>query len=857
MKSPMSSKLPVDDILPRLLSALEVSPCAVLQAAPGTGKTTRVPPALLRATWRKPSDEILVLEPRRLAAKLSARRVAQERGEAVGQTIGYQFRFENVSSAATRVRFLTEGMLMRRLIGDRELKGVAAVVLDEFHERHLHSDVALSYLRWLQRGARPDLRLVVMSATLDTQSLSVFLGDQRGPAPILNVEGRQFEVTLEHLPQAPTKHLDLTVRDAVSGCLAKTKGDFLVFLPGMAEIRRSAQALESLARDKGLMVTPLHGELSREEQDLALKPGQDRRKVILSTNIAETSLTIEGVTVVIDSGLHRVASHSWWSGVPSLRTRPISRASAIQRAGRAGRMAPGHCLRLYTRGDFDGRAPFDTPEIQRADLTQTLLELKSLGISDLLSFGWFESPAAQAVDASRGLLFRLGALDSATADGALTSLGRRLATLPAHPRVGRMLIEAEAAGVLEEAATLAAYLMESKLEGLDALSVLRQGRMEESVWRVRTHLLAAFGRRESPSENPRVEAHSHVSPAARLEKSKRLAFCLLCGFPDRIARMRVGQDPTAKELELVLSAGGSARVVNTGEFGKLETFIVLGIQERQGTGQVRAATQVQTLCAIDPDWLLDLNPSPLSEVDELTWDKTRERVMGVSRLMIDQCVLSETALSGEVPGTLQAQAARLLLKEGLGIDPGRMRELNYQDLARALAPIVDGEAVEFLWGRLALVSKHLPEAGLADFSEAHAAVDCVLRILGAKTSLRELRETDWISEIILASGLLPSFSLDELVPTHVTLSAGRRVKVHYTLGQPPWIESRMQDFFGMKRGPSILRGRLPLTLHLLAPNQRAVQVTTDLAGFWERAYPELRGQLSRCYPRHSWPEKPQ
>jgi ATP-dependent helicase HrpB len=860
MSRPTLTKLPIDEILPAVLASLEKHPSLVLQAAPGTGKTTRVPPALLKAPYLDPKKEILVLEPRRLAAKMSARRVAYELGEGVGQTVGYQFRFENMTGPRTRLRYLTEGMLMRRLIGDPELRTVAAVILDEFHERHLHSDVSLAYLKWLQGGKRPDLRLVAMSATLDTGSLSTYLTTSAGPAPVIQATAKQYNVAIEYLPGAPAKHLDQTVKDAVLSMLPKSQGDLLVFLPGMGEIRRAATALEPAAQSHRLIVAPLHGELSREEQDAALRPLETKpglknpsRKVILATNVAETSLTIEGVGVVIDSGLHRMASHSWWSGVPALRTRPTSRASAIQRAGRAGRLGPGHCLRLYTRGDFDGRPMFDAPEIQRADLTQTVLELGALGITDVESFPWFERPQAQALEASRGLLHRLGAITEPGPRGELTAVGRRMAQLPAHPRLSRVLIEAERSGVLEDAATLAAYIMESRLDGLDALQFLQRARMEESVWRVRSHLLSAFEHKVNPASSRGITAPA----ASSLKREDRLRFAILCGFPDRVARKRPGQDPNGTHFELLLSAGGSVRIENSSQISGAEAFVILDLQERQHMGQQRSMTQVQSLCDIQPEWLFDLEPTALQEAEEPLWDEARKRVLLSSRLVYDQIVLSESRADLSEGSPRLRDAAALMLKQAFGIDAAKLAATTAHDLTRALAAAIEPEVLESLLTRVSLAAKYFPETSLPDLlADPFAFGPALLKIVEGKSSLSELHEIDWESAVLSAYGELTPHQLGELAPSSVQLAAGRRVKVQYAFNQPPWIESRLQDFFGMKKGPLILRGRLPLTLHLLAPNQRAVQVTTDLEGFWQRAYPELRHQLSRRYPRHSWPENP-
>lgn len=837
--------LPIDSLLPQILASLTDHPSLVLQAAPGTGKTTRVPPALLKAPYLDPRREILVLEPRRLAAKMSARRVAQEMNEAVGQTVGYQFRFENMTSARTRIRFLTEGMLMRKLIGDPELGGVSAVILDEFHERHLHSDVSLSFLRKLQREGRPDLRLIVMSATLDTDNLARFLGELGRPAPLIRADARQFEVATEYLPSAPAKHLDQTVKDGILAMLPKSKGDILVFLPGMGEIRRAAQALEGTASAHRLLIAPLHGELSREEQDAALLPGA-QRKVILATNVAETSLTIPGVDVVIDSGLHRQASHSHWSGVPALKTRSISRASAIQRTGRAGRLGPGHCLRLYTRGDFEGRPMFDAPELHRADLTQTVLELGALGVRDALAFEWFERPPIQALDAAQRLLRRLGAMGH---ESGISPLGRRIAQLPTHPRLGRMLVEADRLGTLEDAATLAACIMEGRLSdtsGLDALQTLGQIRMEGSVWRVRSHLLSAFVAREKVNAKPASQ--------------ESLRFSILTGFPDRVARKRAGQDPTAPRHELLFSAGGSATIDNCAATTGSDTFVVLEVQDRQHSGQSRAQTQVQSICAIQEEWLLDLVASEglgLREIEEAVWDDARKRILVSSKLAYDHLTLSESRTDLKPGSAAEAEASNLMLKHAFGVDAAKAPLMTAHELALALAPSVEPEKIETLLSRISIAAKHFPEHGLPDFiAEPFAFGPRLLKLLAGKSRLAELTELDWETEVLAACGSILPHLLEELAPASVALPSGRKARIQYSLSQAPWVESRLQDFLGMKKGPAILRGRVPLTIHLLAPNGRALQVTTDLEGFWQRVYPELRTQLSRRYPRHYWPEKP-
>ena len=753
---------------------------------------------------------------------------------------------------------------MRRLISDPHLESISAVILDEFHERHLHSDVSLAFLKHLQSTTRPDLRVVVMSATLDATSIAAYLGPKPdAPAPVIQADARQFEVSVEYLPHPPVKYLDATVKEALASVLPRFPGDVLIFLPGMGEIRRAAQAIETLASSYRLVICPLHGELSREEQDRAIQPlsaqelEKGLRKIILSTNVAETSLTIEGIRVVLDSGLHRMASHSWWSGVPALKTRPTSRASAIQRAGRAGRLGPGHCLRLYTRGDFEGRPMFDSPEIARADLAQTLLELKSLKVADLDVFPWYEKPQAQSLDASRELVFRLGALTTSDARSELTPLGQRMVKLPAHPRLARMLIEAERLGVLEDAASLASYIMESRIEGPDALIFLEKARMEESVWRVRSHLLAAFERKGSQA----VSRDSGPASPGLKSKEHRLRFAILCGYPDRVAHKRPGQDPRASHVELLLSSGGSARIENTSAVADHDSFVILDLQERQHLGQSRSSTQVQALSLIEADWLLDLDPSGVQEVEEPIWDEARKRIVVSSRLTYGLLTLSESRADLKLDSPARAAAARILAKEALGLDLVRLSQLSapeiLHELTLKLAPITEADTIGPILARITLIARHFPESGLPDLNhDAASALRIASQIFDGKSSLSELKEIDWTTEILAACGDFDAHQLEELAPSFVQLPAGRKARIQYDLHQSPWLESRLQDFFGMKKGPSILKGRLPLTLHLLAPNKRALQVTTDLEGFWLRAYPELRHALSRRYPRHQWPEKP-
>ncbi len=434
--------LPVDDVLPGVIEALRRRPVLVLAAPPGSGKTTRVPPAILDAGLCG-QGEVIVVQPRRLAARMAARRVAAERGEAPGGTVGWKVRFEEVGGSSTRLWYVTEGVLVRRLLADPTLAGVGAVVLDEFHERSLDADLALALLRRLRAGPRPDLLLVIMSATLDAEGLAATLD-----ATAVRAEGRRFDVAVEYAARPDARPLEARVAESVERLVAANHGDILVFLPGAAEIRRAREACADLARRSGRLVLPLHGDLPPEEQDRAVLPG-DRPKVILATNVAETSITVEGVTAVVDSGLARRLVHSPWSGMPSLRVQPVSKASAEQRAGRAGRVRPGCCVRLFTRSEYDGRPDADAPEIARADLADAVLLLHAAGIEPATGVPWLDPPPRAALEAAEGLLQRLGLAGS---DGRVTDLGVQVARLPAHPRLGRLVAEAAARGRLPEGA---------------------------------------------------------------------------------------------------------------------------------------------------------------------------------------------------------------------------------------------------------------------------------------------------------------------------------------------------------------------------------------------------------------------
>ncbi len=738
-------RLPIDELLPRIVA--EAAPNIVIEAAPGAGKTTRVPPALLS------KGDVLVLEPRRLAARMAAKRVAQEMGEKLGETVGFQVRFEDVSGPKTRLKFLTEGVLTRRLLSDPQLKGVATVILDEFHERHLESDLALALLRRLQKTTRPDLRIVVMSATLDAAPIARYLDN----CPVFTQEVRQHPLTIEYTPTS-AQPLETQVANAVEKLLGV--GDILVFLPGAAEIRRASRALEPLARRANLLVVPLHGDLSPAEQDLAVSPA-DRPKIILSTNVAESSVTIEGVRAVVDSGLARIASDSPWTGLPSVEVKRISQASSKQRAGRAGRLGPGHAIRLFTEQEFHHRPATDTPEILRRELSQLVLHLRAMNTHRL---EWLDPHPQAAWDAASTLLDKL----------AITT---EMASLPLAPRLAKLVIEAKHRGVPEKGCAVAAVLSAGERGSSDLLALI-EGNWTPQTQRVYDQLRRQIGGRDRAGD-------------AELLQS------VMAAFPDRIARHR-------RDGELLLSGGGSAKFPNC----RWEFLVAVDIEERREHG----VPLVRLAAPIEPEWLLDRT----TERNRFEWNRSAERVEQVSALVYDQLVIEETrapAAPCEEAGELLAQKA---LEAGLG-------------------KFFDPDALDQLTSRAAL-------AGITLDAEQALRDACATSI-----SFAELRDANLLE-------VLRPPRLDHAAPGQIKLPGGRQVKVHYEPGKPPWIESRLQDFFGMQETPKI--NGAPVVVHLLAPNHRPVQLTTDIKGFWERLYPQVRKELMRRYPRHKWPENP-
>ncbi|MGF1634818.1 MAG: ATP-dependent helicase HrpB [Phycisphaerae bacterium] len=838
--------LPIDGHLPQVLAALQAHGAAVLVAEPGAGKTTRVPPAVWHSGMLPPGhDAVVVLQPRRVAARASATRIAQEQHVTLGQEVGYHVRFDRRLSSDTKVRVLTEGVLNRQILGDPELAGVGCVILDEFHERSIHADMAVALLKEVRQALRPDLKLLVMSATLDAGPVAAFLGD----CPVLNVPGRTYPVTVTYAGSRPQDDLADRIARELSARLPETPGHVLVFLPGVGEINRTLAACTPLANREDLFLLPLHGSLPLEEQVRALEPSR-RQKVICATNIAETSLTIEGVTLVIDSGLARVAAYDAGRGVDRLGLESISRASAEQRAGRAGRTAPGHCVRLWSQMEHAKLKPFDEPEIRRVDLAPILLDLANWG-QQPDRFAWFEPPAEVALLRAADLLQDLGA----TRDGCITPLGKTLSRWPIHPRLGRLLLAAGEAGLHEAGAQLAAMLEERDLLPAEAAGTTLTD--SDLLWRL--DLLQKQDRRLDPgvvqrvrriAEQLRPAGSSQGRPAASGGRSRTpageeaaLLRATLLAYPDRVCRRRESDPDAALMVGGVGVRLGRASGVRRGE-------LFVAVETRDDPDRPGREAVVNLASRIEEPWLAELFPGSVKRVVTAEYDSARGRVVGVGRLMYRDLPLRESTDAAVPP----AEAADALKR---------------QFLPEAEALLAGEPALCALLSRLQAVDALLPvhlrpaEAVPAADAPAVVAAACDAAARANQPTGQEVRRR--LNDAALADLYASPWYrlLEEHAPTEVQVPTGSRIKLDWTPADAtatpprgPVLAVRLQELFGLAKTPAVCGGVLRVTLHLLGPNHRPVQVTDDLPGFWQRTYPQVRKDLRARYPKHSWPEDP-
>jgi len=794
--------LPVTEALPALLEALERRPNAVLVAPPGAGKTTIVPLALMDAAWRQ-DGRILVLEPRRLAARAAAIRMASLINEPVGQTVGYRTRLDSAVSAATRIEVVTEGLLVRRLHGDPTLEGVAAVLLDEVHERALEADLALALCLDLQRVLRPELRLLAMSATLDGARLSALLD-----GPVIESAGRMFPVDVRHAVRDVTDVRDLAdaMARAVRSALLEHEGDILAFLPGMGEIRRTETALVGC----GALVLPLHGDLPPGQQDLALRPAEGRR-VVLATSIAETSLTVPGVRIVIDGGWRRSPRLDPSTGLTRLATLRVSRAAADQRAGRAGREAPGVAIRLWTTALHRGLPPYDRPAILEAELSGLLLDCAAWGTPPA-DLPFPDPPPAGALAAARALLIGLGAIDAA---GRITRQGHRMAGLGAHPRLAAMMLAADGPNQAALAADLAALLEErDPLRGRDAPADLQ----------LRLDALAGGGGDMDRGAISRIRQQS-AAYRRRLGINTTAAghpgTLLAAAFPDRIAQRR--SEPGSFRL----SGGGGAKLPRTDSLADAPLLVVASLD-------LKASARIRLAAPIDPAALPPCVEAQVTETVESGFDAASGSVLSRRRRRLGALVLEDRTVAADPAATATA------LAEAVG---RRLDTLPWTDAARQLQARA---------ARLRALDPDVPD--LSDAGLAASVANWLAPYLMGLSRLAEVAGLDLHAILRGALGWQHAARLDRELPTHLALPGGRAA-VDYM--QPvPLASARAQAFYGLAATPSLAGGRVPLQLALLSPAGRPIAITVDLAGFWRGAWADARKDMRGRYPRHDWPEHP-
>jgi ATP-dependent helicase HrpB len=833
----MPDPLPIDAVLPELVAALRRTNAAVLRAPTGAGKTTRVPPALLAAGIAG-DKQILMLEPRRLAARAAARRMAAEDGTPPGERFGHHVRFDRLAGPRCPALAVTPGVLLRYLHDDPYLESAGVVVFDEFHERGLESDLALGMVKLIQQTVRPDLRVVVMSATIEVEPVAGYFGG----CPVVASEGRLHPVEIAYEPRDGRQPWQVDAARAVGRLLRRTDGDVLVFLPGMGEIRQVARELEPLAQQLDLLVLPLHGDLPAEQQDAALLP-QSKRKVVLSTNVAETSVTVEGVTGVVDLGTARMLVFDPAVGLDRLELLPISRASADQRAGRAGRTRPGVCVRLWGESAHLGRPEKTEPEIRRVDLAGAVLQLLTLGELDVEHFPWLDPPPAATVAQARTLLRRLGAID----DAGVTDLGRTLARLPAHPRLARLLVEGHRLSCPGRAALAAALLAErspfqrplgrnrapgklhvTSSDVLDVVEVLEAFDRGERVGEELNRTAARFvlRARDQLERSVRQELDPPKPTPGQgwvLESDEGLLRALFAAFPDRLARRR---NPGGARGVMV--GGRGVKLAPTSGVTASELFLCIDVDAGQAESVVRQAS------AVERDWL---PPDKITTTVEVAFDPATERVTARKRTRFEDLTLDD------VPAALPDDE-----------EVTRVVATAAAEQWDRIKPADDSPAGRYLV-RIRCLREWIPELTLPAFDESDLRELLTWLAPGAK-SFADLRYADWLGGIQGRLTHQQRQAVEREAPERIAVPSGCHLALHYEVGRPPVLAVRIQELFGLADTPRVAGGRVKVLLHLLAPNHRPQQVTDDLASFWANTYPQVRKDLRGRYPKHAWPEDP-
>ena len=864
MPSPRS--LPIYELESAVVASLRAQGRLIVQAPTGSGKSTQIPQMLWQHGLLGAKGEVVVLQPRRLAARLLAKRVAEEAGTRLGDGVGYQIRLESRVSEQTRIRFVTEGILLRQMSFDATLRGVSALVFDEFHERHLYGDISLARAVQIQQSTRPDLKIIVMSATLDAGALKTYLA----PCEVLVSQGRSYPVRIEYLPKTVNFEAEPVWDVAARECervAGISGGDLLVFMPGAYEISRTVQAIQGLRELRDFVTFPLHGELPPEQQDRAVAR-YDTRKIIVSTNVAETSLTIDGVTTVIDCGLARVARFDPHRGINTLLIEKISAASADQRAGRAGRTAPGVCVRLWTEREHAQRAPQELPEVKRLDLSEVVLTLKASGIDDVFSFPWLERPEQRALERAEMLLADLGAIGRVgapatgeAADGPargaslhITEMGRRMLRFPVHPRYARMLLAAQERKCVRPVALMAAitqgrsFLLRGADKRTEELREETFGEEHESdffllmrVWRYadqanynmdacrRLGIHAQGARQVGPlfAQFLDIAEKEGLDIAESRVDGTAVRKCVLAGFSDQLARRL---DAGTLRCELVHQRRGVLAREST--IQKSPLLVAAEISEIEGRGgEVNVLLTMAT--AIEEPWLKEIFPDDYREMRAVVYDEPARRVVTRRERRFRDLVLETKASSDEAP--LDAAAA-LLTKEVLA---GRLKLDAWDD------------TVEQWITRVNRLAEWFPELEVNPITDADRAT-LVEQICYGELGYRDLKDKpvmpilrDWLTAEQLAV-------IDAYLPERLTMANGRRSRLTYNKEGPPVLSARIQELYGIDGKFSVGHGRVPVKIEVLAPNQRPIQVTDDLSNFWREQYPKVKAELSRRYPRHEW-----
>ena len=870
--------LPIYDIERDLVARLRADRRLILSAPTGSGKSTQVPQMLLKNGFLE-SGQVVILQPRRLAARLLAARVAEELGVQLGQEVGYQIRFDNVTSAKTRIRFVTEGVLLRQMLDDSRLRGVSALIFDEFHERHLYGDITLAQSLDLQERHRPDLNLIVMSATLDADILTQYLSrnDQPEPPPstagsseianpnrrkfpcsVLVSEGRTFPVNIEYA-EKPAYADPRPVWEQAAAAFSDYvhnggEGDVLVFMPGGFEINQTLEAIRHTSEAKGFILLPLHGELPPKDQDAAVAR-YERRKVVVATNVAETSLTIDGVRLVIDGGLARLAKYDSNRGINTLLIEKISQSSADQRAGRAGRTAPGTCMRLWSREEHGHRAPRELPEIKRLDLSEVILTLKAAGVGDLRKFRCLDAPDEAALNHAEELLLDLGALrkpaPDASAPTVITPVGRKMLAFPLHPRYARMMLAAQDYGCVHQAALVAALTQgrDLLLRNVDRDTAARRedllGEKATSdfwilmrAWNYalknqfqldacrRLGIHAVTARQVGPllDQFLGIAKREGLDTAPREVKDEALQKCILIGFSDRVARRL---DQGTLRCELVHNRRGT--LARESVVQKSPLLVASEVREIEGR-EINTILSLAT--AIETEWLTELFPEDMQSDLHVQFDTTSKRVQAAEMLRFRGLALAAKRVEPPPAGP----AAELLAEE---VVAGRLP-----------LPGWDHHVEQWLL-RLRLLCEHCPELQLPAITEDDRRAIIGQLCLGA-VSYKDIKDRE-VKPVVM-SWLSPAQRelLDKHAPERLTLANGRTPKMTYEPGNAPHIALRIQELYDVNQTPKIGLGRVPVLVHILTPGMKPIQITQDLAGFWREQYPRVKSELQRKYPRHVW-----